>query len=284
MRYRLASWLTLSLSLTLAAPVTGQVRMDGQVSGFRYVLGDLAPTDAFTPEVLLAPAFEPGVSGQVRVFDWEGNIRDDNQADDGEASMVIEQAWGSELRSRTSYDASGASPVLGLSVEIAPHEQQSIGIDVNSKGPWRAFHLSPRTSISFELDVSMRLGMAPETDTEHWRGTILSALSLSARDPETGSFWDSAELRGWVGETDYGPYQLEDARDGMLTVSYTNTSNDWVQGEIGYGAWGYALAFNDVPPVPEPSVWATYAAGALLLGRACRSRQARPARGAANPA
>ncbi|MEW3845572.1 hypothetical protein QOZ18_30690, partial [Pseudomonas aeruginosa] len=88
------------------------------------------------------------------VFDWEGNIRDDNQADDGPGSLLLEQAWGRDLYSRTSYEVGGASPVLGWSIAIAPHEQQSMSIDVSSEGPWMAFELSPHTSITFELDVA----------------------------------------------------------------------------------------------------------------------------------
>jgi hypothetical protein len=273
MRYRLTSWLFVTLAMTLALPVIAQVQVDGQASGFRYALGDLVPGDAVTPEIKLATSWEPGVSGGLRVFDWEGNIHDDDQADRGQGSMVLEQAWGHDLRSRTSYEVGGASPVLGWSIEITPHGQQSIGIDVTSEGPWMTFQLSPKTSITFELDVAMRLSMAPETDTEHWRGTSMAALMLSVQDPETVSFWDSDELRGWVGETDYGPYQLVDEKDGLLSVSYTNTSNDWVRGEIGHKAWGFALAFNDVPPVPEPSVWTMYTAGISLLGAAWQRRR-----------
>lgn len=272
MRYRLAGWLVPVLSLLSAAPALAQVRVDAQASGFRYVLNDLVRGDAFVPELKRATTSEPEVSGQIRVFDWDGNIRDDDRADSGPGSMVLEQSWGRALYSRTSYDAGGAHPVLGLSVAMSPHEQQSVFIDVNSSGPWTAFELSPHTSITFELDVSMRLSMMPETDTAHWRGTAFAALGVSAYDPGTGSYSDTDELRSWVGDTDHGPYQLEDAKDGLLRVSYANTGNDWVRGEVNYQMWGYALVFNDVAPVPEPSVWGMYAVGISLLGAACRLR------------
>ena len=281
MRCRLAFCLQcvmLMLALGLPAPpVLAQVQVDAQASGLRHTLTDLAPGDAVAPELRLSTVFAPEVRGGLRVFLWDfPHLHDDYQVMQGPGKVVLEQEWGTAIRSRASFEA-GGSPVMAMSIGVQPHDQNIALMDVTVDGGWYGFSLSPHTSVSFAFDASLRLSMAPELPDSHWRGEAAAYLTLLADDPDTGYFSDGDQLVAWVGQSDHGPSRLQDGKDGLLTVTYTNSSDAWVSGDLFHRLAASALVYNDIaPPVPEPSTWAMLVAGAALLGVLRRQGRRRP--------
>lgn len=224
---------------------------NASATNFRYVLTDLDPDDGIFPSLawLATPEHgEPQVRGSyggwsVFTLSPQGNERLSEQWTQGD-NAVSGTIEGAADLATTSISVSATNARTGDSIESS-----------NTGGTSRtgAFLLSAGSSVSFLIDYEVSgLLTVPHLPGNFADATAGIAGSLFNPD---GTLSDQGSKHAGNGDVSGS------IRNGTLSFSLSNWSDDSRQGTTSFGAG----AFAQVMVVPEPSTYGMFLAGLALI-------------------
>lgn len=256
-------------ALALPAPAHAQIHARAESSGFNYTVVDLDPADGVAPAIRFnaAPAVmvdtdgfaEVGQHQLVNTGDWTITT----------APHAIVHDWIPQIHASAVYDGSVATTETTLAPLVDGFVRSSSSVELQ---PW-TFSLAPHTRITFSMDMTIEMALDPSLPAMEFGGTT-AAISLYYR--QANGVWSAPiydNVGGLIGTTSGGDYGPSFSTSRTAQVSWDNTGDTWLDGQVVNTVGTIAQVTWGPPPVPEPASWAMLGIGVGLLGWGARRRR-----------
>lgn len=273
--------LTALMSLCLAAgAATAQERMNttASLSGFKFTLVDLDPSDGVAPSFSLVAGPYPYTPRLLSVYgslrdEYTGSITAEYRTEEYFPGPVSDSlsANGYRLSGRVGVPADAAS--LNLSVSAAADTQAQSGGFYTSSSFMRNVLVSPHTAllVSAVMDYDVSMQNVVGDDGRPYRGNLMyrSELRIAgfAGTSDLDFSQDSRLDRSkWFegGDTSIG--------HTPLIVRFYNDADVQAEGTFSAFLEGSGSYLTSPPPVPEPTTMGLMLGGLALVGARARRK------------
>lgn len=256
----------------LCAPAQAQIHARAESGGFHYAVTDLDPADGVAADIRFnaAPAYMVSTDGSAR----QGQRQLVNTSDwrITTTPYAIAHDWIPQMHASAAYDPGGAAVETRLDPVVDGFDSARSTVTLQ---PWY-FTLAPHTRLTFSVDVTVDLHLDPGPDATEY-GSANGWVTLNFRQPD--GFWSAPihdTFGGTVGTAAWGDYGASYSGAGTALISWDNTGDTWVGGQLTGSVGSIVQVQWGVPAVPEPSSWAMLGLGAGLLGWRVRARSRSP--------
>jgi hypothetical protein len=256
-------------ALVLPASAQAQIHARVESGGFNYMVLDLDKDDGIDAGIRFgaAPAFMVETSGTallgqrqlVNTMDWKITT----------VPYSIVHDWIPQIHAGAVYGGGGAAAETTLEPLVDGNVSSSSTVALQ---PW-TFSLAPHTRVSFSMDLTIDMLLDPSLPALEYAG-VTGAISLYHQQPD--GFWSAPihdDVGGTIGSASAGDHGSWYSAARTALVSWDNTGDTWVDGQVVNTVGTIAQVTWGPPPVPEPGSWAMLGLGCGLLGAWRRHRK-----------
>lgn len=255
-------------------PAHAQLRAAASGANLRYTLEDLAPSDGIAAAAVLG-------AGHADIRESLTLYPDGAPAQYEGGEHAVTAPW--TIAHDTSYGHTGVA-LLDKGTVVAATLAPEFGTTVIAKQNVNAiqeFSLAPHTSITFLLDAAADLQVDVNYPAvQEANASIDLYVDGLTWSPQPVGQSGGYALGGSVSndpENRFLGFRPLSQSSGELRGTWTNTTDDWLDGRVMVGSTLFAWARNaaDVSPIPEPGEWAMLGVGCALLGTWGRRKKRR---------
>jgi hypothetical protein len=248
-------------ALAACAPAWGRIQGTAEATNLRYTLTDLTPADGLAPAVNFTNGQSVALS--VRSLLMAPGTRPDDHIADVTATTptTLSRNWTPAVHVDASLGRLGVR--TAIDVDAVP-DAFVRGSASAALSPW-TFTLAPHTGIAFSFDVAIAMALGESATGNEYGGA--NAFATLYYRTATGA-WSAPiadGLFGAVGTSQAAVYPSSIDQTRTATVSWENTGDTWIEGQVIYDVGVSGEIQGGPAPVPEPGEWAMLVVGLGLL-------------------